>query len=126
MLLRILSAIDTPALRERVHAVIEKQVTDIEVLKDAKQCWKKISQNAFDIIFLSEEIFREQILEHKTKLPLSPQAPYIIVLVSKENSETHAEYLASGCEAVLNTNLNSSKLRSTLMTFFEKRRLHCG
>jgi DNA-binding NtrC family response regulator len=122
MLLRILSAIDTSALREKIHAVIDEQVASIEVLTDAKQSWEKISRNAFDIILMSEEIFRKQILKQKSKLQLSPQAPYIIIFVCQENSEKRAEYLTAGCEAILNANLSSKKLKSTLTTIIEKRR----
>ena len=122
MLLRILSAIDTTALREKIYAVIDQQVASVEVLSDTKQCWEKISQNAYDIIFLSEKIFCEKILEHKSQLQLSPHAPYIIIFVSQENPEKRAEYITAGCEAILNTNLSSTKLKNTLRTIMEKRR----
>ena len=123
MLLHIAIAIDESELKAKLTKLLARKDTLVQSLQQPKAFWKDIAGRAFDVLIVDREFIGEQALREIRVLRESPDAPTMIVLSDREDDEDRMELIAAGCETVLNPQLSTAKIKATLNTILDKRRL---
>jgi len=123
MLQHIAIAVDGPELRAKLTRLLVRKDTVVEPLQQPNVFWKGIAGRSFDVLIVGRELIGEQALGGVRILRESPDAPALIVLSDREDDEDRMGLIAAGCEAVLNPQLSTGKLRAALNTILDKRRL---
>ena len=63
MLLRIVTTVTEPELKDRLRQLLKKPDTILETITDHKRLWKKLSIKTCDLVVLSKDLIRKKALE---------------------------------------------------------------
>ena len=121
MLIRVLVAVDPPAVRRRVARLARGPGVELTTMSVRGNLWERLNREDVDLMFLGT---------NGSELPATfiaairdlPDHPEIIVLRPREDAEERARLLASGCLAVLWLGLPDAMLAGTISTLLDRRR----
>ena len=121
MLIRVLAAVDPPAVRRRVARLVRGPGVELTTMSVRGNLWERLNREDVDLMFLGT---------NGSELPATfiaairdlPDHPEIIVLRPREDAEERARLLASGCLAVLWLGLPDAMLAGTISTLLDRRR----
>jgi len=123
MLLHIAIAIDESELKAKLIKLLARKDTLVTPLQQPKVFWKEIAGRAFDILIISRDFIGERALDEIRTLREPANTLTLIVLSDREDDEDRMGLIAAGCETIINPQLSIAKIRATLNTILEKRRL---
>ena len=122
MLSRILIATDDAGLRRRLRSLLEEMEALCDSVRTAEQVWKHLSQEACDLILVTDNLLPGPPIDTIRSLREAPDSPEVVLFTERETDpEERAGLLASGCSAVLTSGLASKSLSQVLDTLLEKR-----
>lgn len=121
MLIRVLLAVDPPAVRRRLARLIRAPGVEVAEISVKTPLWERLTREEADIVVLGTG---------DGELPAGlvasvrglPDRPEIIVVRPHEGAAERARLLASGCLAVLWLGLPDDMLAETLGVFVTRRR----
>ena len=122
MLLRVLVAIETPTVRNRVQRILEDADVVLSSTKISNGRWEEVLRENPDLLIVAETLLPSPFAESIQALRAVMRSVSIVVLSDREDAERRASLLASGCEAVLFSGLPVNRLQPVLAAIIEKLR----
>ena len=122
MLVRVFLALEPAAVRRRLGRLIEDPGAHVVALESGHPFLEVLTRENFDLILISRSLLGDTSRELITSIRGLPEDPEVVILIDEENAEERAQFLASGCLAVLNQNLGNRSLRETLASLLNRRR----
>jgi DNA-binding NtrC family response regulator len=124
MLVRILLAISTTTLRQRIQRILaqEEHVVISSSHQKGESLWKALPRQDNDLIVIPRGAIPRPEAEAVSSIHQLPEQPDFIVLTHAEDSAERAHLLAAGCLAVLNERLADEVLQETLVALISRRR----
>jgi len=121
MLIRVLVAVDPPAVRRRVARLVQGAGVELTTMSVRGNLWERLNREDVDVVLLGTD-GTEPPATFIAGLRDLPDRPEIIVLRPRENGEERARLLASGCLAVLWLALPDAMLAGTIRAMLDRRR----
>jgi len=121
MLIRILVAMDPPAVRRRVARLLQGPGVELTAVSIRSNLWARLTHEDADLVLLGADA-AEPPSSLIASIRSLPERPEIIVLRPREDAEERARMLAAGCLAVLWLGLPDAMLAETLGVFLARRR----
>ncbi len=122
MLIRILLAICSTALRRRLRESLNMPDVMVQAVDLKNGLWERLGVLNADCVVIDKMLIPEPVAQSMAFLAQVPDAPAIVVLASHEDAQERAKFLALGCEAVLNSTLSISTLRDALLAILNRMR----
>lgn len=121
MLIRILLAVDAPALRDRLQALLEQ--SDVLISScDPERFWAGPERDSFDLAVASRGSLPADVKSAVTRLRELASSPEVVVLRAAEDARDTATLQAAGCFAIVPQMLSDEQLRETLAMLVQRRR----
>lgn len=123
MLLRILLAVEPPALHARLRRLLKED--DVIVKKGpatAAPLIRELGRESYDLLIISRSMLAESEQDIATSMGSLPEPPEIIVVSEQDDSEDRARLLAAGCLLVLHAGVSNKMLSEALAAVFGRRR----
>jgi two-component system response regulator AtoC len=121
MLLHIVMIIDDSSLQKKLRNLLSKQDLVFENVENHRNFFSRIKGKVCDLVVISRSLISGNALEKIRKLKEPIGSPFIVVLSKEENEEERAQFIAAGCEAVLNSGLSVTQLGQVLKSILKKR-----
>jgi len=121
MLIRVLVAVDPPAVRRRVARLVRGPGIELTSMSVRSSVWERLNREEVDLVLLGTD-GTEPPPTFIAAIRDLPDRPEIIVLRPREDAEERARLLASGCLAVLWLGLPDAMLSGTIKVFVDRRR----
>ena len=122
MLIRVLLAIEPPAVRRRLHRLLAQGGTEPVAAATRAQLWERLNHEDFDLVLLGGDAVADATGGLIPAIRALPEHPEIIILRPREDPAERARLLAAGCLAVLWLGLPDAMLAETLGAFLVRRR----
>lgn len=122
MLIRILLAIDQPAVYRRVSRLIAQPNVLVYAASKNEGLWEGLARDSCDLVVVDRGSLGDTPSEVVSALRKLPDRPELMILQAEENPEDRAALLASGCFAVISSELPDSVFAQTLRTLVSRRR----
>jgi DNA-binding NtrC family response regulator len=94
----------------------------VDLLKGKQHLWERLKREICDLVVVSNDRVPEPCAEMISLLYEMPDAPAIVVVLGSDDPELRAQLLASGCQAVLDTEVSVEGLTDVLETVLEQQR----
>jgi len=121
MLIRVLVAVDPPAVRRRVARLVRGPGVELTTMSVRASLWERLNREEVDLVLLGTD-GTEPPATFIAAIRELPDHPEIIVLRPREDAAERARLLASGCLAVLWLGLPDAMLTGTIKVFVDRRR----
>ena len=122
MLLRVLLSIADRRTRERLHGLLRKTDTIVEVLRDRKDLWQRAVAAHADVLLVDQKHAAGPMDPVEEAAADVLDLPAIVAVSGRDSPAEQAELIASGCDAVLYAGLDDNELRNALAAILAKRR----
>ena len=120
MLIRIVLAVDAPAVQSRFRQLVDRTDVILLTAKGGESMWETVSRENFDLIFVSHRSLGVPASETVNSLRTLPDCPDVVVLCDEEDPEERAGLLAAGCLSVLYTGLSNEMLEEAISAILER------
>jgi len=121
MLIRVLVAVDPPAVRRRVARLVREPGVELTTTSVRANLWERLNREEVDLVLLGTD-GKEPPATFIASIRDLPDRPEVVVLRPREDAEERARLLASGCLAVLWLGLPDAMLAGTIKVFVDRRR----
>jgi DNA-binding NtrC family response regulator len=121
MLIRVLPAARSPALRGRLERLLQ-QIDGIIVLTSAtgRRLLQRVRGDDLDLLVLDRSLLGKAPAAGIQAMRGIPDPPDVVVVAAEEDFEERATLLTAGCLAVLNESLSDGMLVDTLRALVER------
>ncbi len=122
MLARVILALAPAPLRARIRGELAKDPDLVlETISESTGLWDRLRKATADLIVVSESLVPAPGPETIGLFRELPEAPGVVLLSASEDAESHATFLAAGCDTVLYSGLASRRLRAVIEAVLAKR-----
>ncbi len=122
MLVRVLLAVDSPALRRRLTRMLQSTDALVSTVDRAGGVWAHIGRESCDLVIATRAALPQPLTEAISTLRGLPDQPELIVVAEEENPEDRAALLASGVLAVIYRDLPDAAMREAFGALIARRR----
>jgi DNA-binding NtrC family response regulator len=122
MLIRVLLAVDPPAVRRRLARLLKAPGVEVAETSARARLWERLTHQDADLVVFGTGDGAELPTNLVASVRGLPDHPEIIVVRPREDAAERARLLASGCLAVLWLGLPDQMLAETLGVFLARRR----
>ncbi|MBN1507103.1 MAG: sigma-54-dependent Fis family transcriptional regulator [Sedimentisphaerales bacterium] len=123
MLFRVLLVIRRATLRRHLRKVLTLPDVMVQTVNLGGQFWERLGGLDADCIVVDKDLVPRPVDRSVATLCQLPDSPALVVLSEKEDAHERAQFLALGCDAVLNSALPSGTLCETLLAILNRMRL---
>ena len=114
MILKIVFYTDNSERNAHLSEHLEAVGFEVSVLDPQKRPWNRFLTQNFDLVVVGQSVLPGAVPGAIEDLRRHPDSPGIIVLTETEDAAERANFLAAGCEAVLNAGLPAEKMAEVL------------
>ena len=122
MLQHIIIVVDDLALQKSLKTALTRPDTVVETAKGQHRFMQKLHRKICDLVIISRQCLIENAKKQIQYLKKSADSPAIVVLTEQESDKEYAEFIAFGCDNVLNKNLPFKKLTVALEAILQRRK----
>ncbi len=122
MLLRLVVVVQRPGLRHQLRKSLVLPDVMVQTINLKSRLWERLAGLDADGIIIDRMLIPEPAAQSIAFLRQLPDSPAVIVLSEREDAQERARFLATGCEAVLNSALPAETLRDTLLAILHRMR----
>ena len=123
MLVRVLLAVDDPALRRQAREALAELAVVVIQCEAGARFWTGLGQETFDLILATLSALPEPLEISLSEIRNLPDRPEVVVLSDEKDLAERARLVAAGALAVIPRSLSTTKLSRTLEALVERRRL---
>ena len=122
MIVKVVLYTDNPVASSRLEKHLEEAGFEVQGLEADEDSWKRLLSQSMDMVVISRSLLPGMAPEAIEALRRHSDSPGIVVLTEFENAIDRANFLAAGCEAVLNASLPPEKMTEVLEVIANKLR----
>ena len=120
MLLRIVLAIEDRQLRKDVQEILSETDAMVETIRGRRHLWERAAHRSADVLIASRSAITSGLEDGVGLARDLPESPTVVLLTDSDDAEEHADLLAAGCDAVLQTGISNESLAEALRAVLEK------
>lgn len=123
MLLRILLAVEPPALHRQMRRLMKKDDIVVRKCSASADCLiRELGRESYDLVITSRSVLAQFGQGIVTSISVLPEPPEIIVVSEQDDAEDRAKLLAAGCISVLHSGVTNKVMGEALSAVFNRRR----
>jgi DNA-binding NtrC family response regulator len=122
MIPRVVLALDRPTVQRQLKQRLAGLDLIVDVVKGKQRLWERLKREVCDLLVVSVSRIPSPCEEMVGLLSEVPDAPMVAVILEHDDPERRAQFLAAGCQAVLDTDVSTESMVDVLETLLEQRR----
>ncbi len=122
MLIHIILVLDDQRLQQSLKKLLASSDVYIETVKDHSKLTTKLAKRISDLVIISEGLIRGDKISALKKFKGIQDAASVVILTDEEDDDRQAQFIAAGCDAVLDVNLPLKKLVDAIKAIVGKKR----
>ncbi len=122
MLVRVLLAVESPALRRRLKRLVQDPNVLVSDGAAAGGLWEGLARETHDLLVVGRATLREPAGDTIRAIRRLPDRPEVVVVQSAGEAEEGADLLSAGCLSVVSESLSDRALGDALAALIRRRR----